>query len=239
MLTINADDWGRSRRETDITRTCHALGTVTSVSAMVYMKDSERAAEIARKEGVDAGLHLNFTEAFTGDAPTRLQEAHSRIARFLRRNKYALLFYNPLLRNAFRYVYSTQADEFQRLYGCPPTRFDGHQHMHLASNMLFDRIIPGGARVRGTFSFQIGEKGVANRSYRACVQWWVARAYATTDYFFALSRCLECKNLDRALKLAATAQVELMTHPIQADEYAHLTSDAFRSLLANTQASRI
>ena len=232
MLTINADDWGRSKAETDLARTCHALGTVTSVSAMVFMQDSERAAEIARTEGVEAGLHLNFTEAFTGTAPARLREAHERIARFLRRNKYALLFYHPLLRNAFRYVYATQADEFQRLHGRPASRFDGHQHMHLCSNMLIDRIIPLGARVRGTFSFQQGEKGALNRAYRAAVQWWVAGRYTAPDYFFALSQCLHGKRLERALKLSRTAQVELMTHPIQAEEYTRLTGEDFHSLLA-------
>jgi len=239
MLIINADDWGRSQVETDIIRTCHALGTVTAVSAMVFMKDSERAAEIALSEGVDAGLHLNFTEAFTSEVPPRLREAQSRIARFLRCNKYALLFYHPLLRSTFRYVYEMQAEEFHRLYGRVPSRFDGHQHMHLCSNMLFDRIIPSGKRVRGTFSFQRGEKGALNRSYRAFVKWRMAGHYAIPDYFFALSQCLRFDRLDRALELARSAHVELMTHPVQKDEYSHLTGEHFRSLLTGARAPHL
>ena len=35
------------------------------VSAMVFMEDSERAASIARADAIDAGLHLNFTTAFS------------------------------------------------------------------------------------------------------------------------------------------------------------------------------
>ena len=235
MLTINADDWGRSREETDCTFACHALGSITSVSAMVFMKDSERAAQIARAEGVDAGLHLNFTEAFTGDAPTRLRETQGRIARFLKRSKYALLFYHPRLRNAFRYVYEAQAEEFQRVYGRPPARFDGHQHMHLCSNMLFDRILPRGLRVRGTFSFERGEKGALNRAYRGFVRWWMAADYVMPDYFFALSQCLRGQGLEKPLKLARTKHVELMTHPAQAEEYARLTSESFRALLGALQ----
>jgi len=231
MLIINADDWGRSKAETDIPLACHALGTITSVSAMVFMKDSERAAEIALREDVDAGLHLNFTEALTGEAPTRLREAQSCIASFLRANKFAHLFYHPLLRNAFRYVHEAQAEEYQRLYGRPPSRFDGHQHMHLCSNMLFDRIIPRGQRVRGTFSFQRGEKGALNRAYRTLVKRWITGQYVTPDHFFALSQCLRWKRLDRVLELARTASVELMTHPVQADEYAHLTGESFRAQL--------
>ena len=42
-------------------------GRVTSVSAMVFMADSERAAELAKENELDVGLHLNFTERFTGN----------------------------------------------------------------------------------------------------------------------------------------------------------------------------
>ena len=66
MLIINADDWGRSIMETDATLRCYKVGRVTSVSAMMFMSDSERAAELARENGVDTGLHLNFSEPFTG-----------------------------------------------------------------------------------------------------------------------------------------------------------------------------
>ena len=231
MLIINADDWGRSRAETEYALTCHALGTVTSVSAMVFMKDSERAAELANKENVDVGLHVNFTDAFTAPAPQRLCECQGRIARFLKRSKYALLFYHPLLRSAFRYVYEAQADEFQRIYGRPPTRIDGHQHMHLCSNMLFGRIIPCGQRVRRTFSFRHGEKGALNLAYRAFVQRWMAGQYATTEFFFALSQCLQGDRLNQVMLLAKSANVELMTHPAQPDEYALLTSESFRAQL--------
>ncbi|MCX6967709.1 MAG: ChbG/HpnK family deacetylase [Verrucomicrobia bacterium] len=231
MLIINADDWGRSKEETDITLVCHALGSVTSVSAMVYMKDSERAAEIALSHRVDTGLHLNFSEAFTSPAPPRLRDAQNRIARFLNGSKYRVLFYHPRLRNAFRYVYEAQAEEFHRIYGRPPSRFDGHQHMHLCSNMLLDQILPQGQRVRGTFTFQQGEKGPLNRAYRALVHWWMDGAYIMPDYFFALSDCLRYNRLERVLALAKIANVELMTHPAEAEEYAHLSSENFRQRL--------
>src|SRR4029077_20103780 len=61
VLIINADDWGRSQETTDRIAECVAHGAVSSVSAMVFMEDSERSAVIARERGIDAGLHLNFT----------------------------------------------------------------------------------------------------------------------------------------------------------------------------------
>ena len=50
MLTVNADDWGRSRAETDAALQCHGKKRITSVSAMVFMEDSERAAAGKGKE---------------------------------------------------------------------------------------------------------------------------------------------------------------------------------------------
>jgi len=45
-LIINADDWGCDRGATDRTLDCIMRGTVSSVSAMVFMADSERSAEV-------------------------------------------------------------------------------------------------------------------------------------------------------------------------------------------------
>src|SRR5580704_8891452 len=61
LLILNADDWGRDRETTERIFDCVRRGTVSSVSAMVFMQDSERAAGIAREANVDAGLHMNFT----------------------------------------------------------------------------------------------------------------------------------------------------------------------------------
>ena len=60
-LVINADDWGRDRDTTDHTLECIRAGSVSSVSAMVFMEDSEGAAARAREQGIgrhvpDAGL---------------------------------------------------------------------------------------------------------------------------------------------------------------------------------------
>src|SRR5579863_5715924 len=61
LLIINADDWGVNREATDRTLDCVLRKTVSSASAMVFMEDSERAAQLALEAGVDTGLHLNLT----------------------------------------------------------------------------------------------------------------------------------------------------------------------------------
>ncbi len=236
MLIVNADDLGRSRAETDVALSLYRQGRITSVSAMVFMEDSHRAASLAKDEGIEAGLHLNFTQGFTGrvqEGP--LRKHHDRIAGFLSSSRYALIFYNPGLRREFLYDYQAQFEEFQRLYGRPPAHFDGHRHMHLCTNMLLNRVIPPGEKVRRNFSFWPGEKNFLNRSYRHAVDLWLARRYRLTDYFFALSQCLDARRLGRVETLAKNAAVELMTHPVKPDEYACLMSEGYLALIARQE----
>src|SRR6185437_6444247 len=90
VLIVNADDWGRDRQTTDRTLDCLRCGAVSSVSAMVFMNDSERAAAIARDNGIDAGLHLNFTSSFSHPGiPSRLAEHQKRLSQYLRRHRWS------------------------------------------------------------------------------------------------------------------------------------------------------
>lgn len=141
MLIINADDWGRSVAETDAALKCCKGGRITSLSAMVFMEDSERAADLAKENELDVGLHLNFTEKFTANqCPRTLSNYHHQIVRFLRGTKYSQLLYNPFLRKEFAYSYEAQADEFARLYSQPPSHIDGHHHMHLLRQHYRDEL---------------------------------------------------------------------------------------------------
>ncbi|MFZ3374623.1 MAG: ChbG/HpnK family deacetylase [Chthoniobacterales bacterium] len=236
MLVINADDFGRNGLATERILVGHAEKRITSTSAMVFMEDSERASLLATASGLDAGLHVNFTESLTGpNVPPWLRWNHERIRRFLRANKYALIIYNPFLRKAFREVFAAQVNEFTRLYGRTPSRFDGHQHMHLCSNMILDRILPTGAKVRRSFSFKAGEKNIFNRYYRALIDRRLAARHRVGDYFFALSQHLPISRLQRVVELAMTHDVELMTHPEVNVEFEGLLSDEFASTISRVQ----
>jgi predicted glycoside hydrolase/deacetylase ChbG (UPF0249 family) len=232
VLTINTDDWGRSVAETDAALRCYQKGRITSVSAMVFMVDSERAAELTKETQLDIGLHLNFSEQFTDKrCPTRLKEHQRRLIRFLTQNKFAQLVYNPFLRKAFADSYHAQAEEFMRLFGSAPSRIDGHHHMHLCANILLSNMIPAGMRMRRNFSFWPGEKNLLNRTYRALVDRWLARRYRLADYFFDLTQCIQEEKLDRLVALAKSSNVELMTHPVVQTEAEYLMSDESSRLL--------
>ncbi len=224
-LIVNADDWGRNRNTTDRTLDCWARGAISSASAMVFMEDSERAAEIARERQIDVGLHLNLTTPFTAAACSRqLVEEQQKIASCLLRHRLAQICFYPALMQSFRCVVEAQVEEFLRIYGAPPRRFDGHHHMHLCTNVLAGRLLPQGAMVRRSFSFEPGEKGLANRLYRRGLDRVIARRHRLTDFFLSLKPLQPESRLDRIFSLARRSIVEIETHPINAEEYRFLVS---------------
>lgn len=231
MLIVNADDLGRSRDETDAVLTCHAQRRVTSTSAMVFMADSERAAQLARARGIPVGLHLNLSERFSADnVEAGLRHKHERLCRFLKSSKYSVVLYHPLLAREFADVVQAQLTEFGRLFGCTPAHVDGHQHMHLATNVLVQRLLPAGTRVRRSFSFAAGQKSLLNRCYRERVDSALARRHPLTDYFFSLGHHLNAQGIARLASLATRDVVELMVHPAWDREFDFMMGEHFTEL---------
>lgn len=230
MLIINADDWGGWQEATNAALPAIRKGRITSVTAMVFTDDAERAATISRDLDIGVGLHLNLDSLpnalHANDAQQR------RVVRFLRASKYAQLVYHPLLRRAFRDVFKRQWDEFVRLYHRPPTHVDGHHHLHLCLNMLLDGIIPRGTKVRRSFTFEASEKGVLNRLFRRAIDARLRRRHRITDGFFSLERCLQRVDLPRVARLANERPVELMTHPENAAEQQFLLGEEFCSVFS-------
>ena len=224
-LIVNADDWGRDAATTQRILECVVPGGVSAVSAMVFMADSARAADLARAQKIDAGLHLNFTTPFSAaNVPSRLVERQAQLTRYLRRHRFAPYVFNPRLTAAFDYVVRAQIDEFTRLYGREPGRLDGHHHMHLCANVLGARLLPAGTSVRRNFCFEPGEKSGWNRGYRTAIDRLLARRHCLTDWFFSLAPLDRAGRVRRICALARHSTVELETHPVEADEYRVLRS---------------
>jgi len=224
LLIMNADDWGREPLTTNRILDCALRGAVSSVSAMVFMADSERAATMARERGIEAGLHLNLTTSFSAPGcPGRLVERQQELARYLLRHRLAQVVFHPGLVRSFEYVVAAQLDEFRRLYGADPDRLDGHHHMHLCANMLLGGLLPPGTLVRRNFSFQAGEKSLWNRLYRRFVDDMLARRHRLVDFFFSLAPLEPPVRLQRIFSLAREFVVEVETHPVQPEEYRLLT----------------
>jgi chitin disaccharide deacetylase len=230
-LIINADDWGRDKFTTDRILECFSARALSSVSAMVFMEDSERAASIAFERGIDIGVHLNLTEAFSGrNVPVHLQQHHLRVAQFLLRHRFSQIVYHPGLATSFEYVTKAQLEEFHRIYGASPRRIDGHHHMHLSENMLSGKLLPVGTLVRKNFSFEAEEKSWANHRYRRFVDGRLRRRHQLVDFLFSLIP-IQTERLERIFSYAQCALVELETHPVNSDEFKFLTSPEISRLL--------
>jgi chitin disaccharide deacetylase len=225
-LIINADDWGRDAETTNRILECVVHGSVSSASAMVFMKDSERGAALAHEHGLDVGLHMNFTTLFSAPGcPARLIDHLQQLSRFLARHRFAQAFFHPGLTRSFKYVVAAQLDEFHRLYNTEPRRIDGHHHMHLCANVLFGELIPVGTLVRRSCSLAPGEKSWMNRSYRRWVDRQLMRRHQLVDFLFSLAPVEPPDRLQGIVSMARHVVVELETHPINPEEYRFLTSD--------------
>ena len=231
MLFVNADDWGRTSQTTKRILTCYRQGRIHTASAMTFMKDSERAADLARQNGLPVGLHLNFIEDFTDNmVPGNLGDKQRLVAAYLKAWKFSQVLFNPFIHNAFDYVFQAQWDEFYRLYGEQPTRLDGHHHMHLCMNMLASGRLPKGLRVRRNFTFEPGEKNPLNRFYRYLVDRWLNSRFLRTDFFSIVP--IDQERLQRLILMSKSSDVELMVHPGIKKEYLYLLSLEWESLIS-------
>ena len=232
MIIITADDYGKTRHATDSILQCFSNKRITSASAMVFMEDSERAASLALETDMEMGLHLNFTLPFSADnIPGKLHEHHNKVVSYLAKHKLAQIVYNPFLTDAFRFVFLSQQEEFARLYGRYPDFYNGHHHMHLCTNLLLSNMIPKGARVRGTFTFDSGEKNLFNRMYRYFLDIFVSRRFISTDCFFSIVPVQNQERLRNIFNRAAGNTVEIEVHPENAEEIEFLLSDQYRHLM--------
>lgn len=238
-IIVNADDWGRDASTTDRSLECVLRGAVSSVSAMVFMRDSERAAGLARLHSVDAGLHLNFTLAYSAQQrPPRLVEHQEKLSRFLKSHRLAPVLYHPGLVNSFEYVVRLQFEEYERLFGAPANRVDGHHHMHLCANVARQELLPRGVIVRRNLSFGPGEKSYINRIYRRRQDRRLARRHRLTDFFFDLQPLEPRERLAGIVDLAARFDVEVETHPIRDEEYRFLVGGELMSSAGDAAVSR-
>ena len=239
LLIVNADDWGHDIETTDRTLECILQGTVSSVSAMVFMSDSERAAGAALANGIDAGLHLNLTTPFSDpEVCPQLLNRQQQLSRYLTSNRFSKTVFHPGLHDSFKRVVAAQFDEFKRLFGKEPTRIDGHHHMHLCANVIFGDLLPGGAVVRRNCTFDRGEKGWCNRLYRRSFDRLLERRFRIVDYVFTLPPIRIPGRLDRIFTLASDSVVELETHPIMLNERSFLQEELLHRLGDTPIASR-
>lgn len=233
---VNADDWGRSREETDLISDLGRLERLSAASAMVFMKDSERAASLASESPFEIGLHLNFSESFTGiSSDSEISQRLERVKKYLTTSKANYLKPALRLRDDFSVLIEKQVEEFVRLYGFYPRKFDGHLHMHLSFNgfLAIRSKLPTGSLVRRHFTFEKGEKSVFNRTYRRFFDRILDKRFFLWDGMYALQDLLRDGQLERLIARKSDSGIELMIHPIFETEIEFLFADVFPEYLSS------
>ena len=215
LLIVNADDLGWNRPTTDATLEAFRAGRITSATALMYMADSERAAELALEVGLPVGLHLNLTDPFDGEAPATVRERQMRAVRHFgapatvwRSRRW---LYDPRARQSTAEAIADQFERFREVFGREPTHFDGHNHVHLCPDVALS--LPPGVKVRTALG--IRGKGMRGRLLRAR-QRLTLRDRLTTRHFFNITAMhpeFVVGGPRALLEKAARSSVEVMAHP--------------------------
>jgi predicted glycoside hydrolase/deacetylase ChbG (UPF0249 family) len=237
LLIVNADDWGYDKEATDAIADTFDCGGLTSTTAMVFMADSDRAAEQSlSRPRLGVGLHLNLVEEFSDPAtPTAVRDRQRRFIEHFRLLRVRRWVYDPRIRHEVNQIVADQFRRFYELYGRAPTHLDGHHHCHLAANVLLSPAVPRGMKVRNALS-DAHRSNPLSDVLRAARDRLLTRRFATTDHFLSVRSVWPPFGgaLSR-LELARTASVEVMVHPSFADEYPELTSEPWRTALAGVR----
>lgn len=233
LLIINADDWGGFRQGTDAIEQCFRAGAISSTTAMVYMADSRRAADLARENQRPTGLHLNFTQPFdAADVPSAARERQRRLCSHFANLGLRRWWYSPdprvhtLVADGLR----DQIDQYVECYGAQPTHLDSHHHVHVCLDVLFSGSFKH-RRVRQTMSPSLSDRGVVRDTpssvLRRAKHQLLARRFVTTDFFWRAGEPGDgfgAVPIAQAVAVAQEYTVELMVHPSFEDDLKLLCS---------------
>lgn len=230
MLVVTADDFGAMPSATDPILAAFEAGGITRTSAMVFMRDTDRAAKLARGAGLPVGLHLNLTLAYSGDAiPPRARARQlSFIDRFGKdgwRTGAATL--DAKERWVLGSVVRDQLDAFLEAFDAEPSHLDGHHHVHVHEPLL--DLLPPDYPVRPVLTVP---SRAGQRQER--------RTREINKRFGGPAVALDIRNVHpdlggeglEVLEIARSTDLELMTHPQNADELAVLRSAPWRETIA-------
>jgi predicted glycoside hydrolase/deacetylase ChbG (UPF0249 family) len=227
VLIVNADDFGASTGATDPVIELQALGVVTSASALVRMRDSARAATLAREHELPVGLHLNLTLPFDGpDGSSAARERQRRLTEVFGAESWRTQLrvgpYSDPLADAIE----DQLECFREAFG-EPTHLDGHHHVHVHPAVL--EHLPRELPIRPILS--IPSRADAKPSAR---ERDLRRQFACPELCFAFEHVHPSLGGDglQALDRAGRGALEVMVHPQQERERAALLSVEWRSALS-------
>jgi len=204
-----------------------------STSAMTFMADSERAADLARETQIPVGLHLNLDEKFTGPAiPSTLREHHQKIAAYLNARKWNQILYNPFLRNAFRLWFFRPSG--MNLSGFITKNHSGWMGIVTCIYVwicCYQERFRTGLKIRRNFTFYRGEKNPIIAFIGAWLIGGCNQLFMHRFLFFSM-KPIDLAKLQRLVILSKTSDVDqLWCIPDGENEYLFLLSTEWGNLI--------
>lgn len=221
LLIVNADDFGFSRRVTESALQAFRAGAISSATAMVWMRDSGRAASTASELGLPLGLHLNLTAEFTSTSvPAAARSRQRKLVEHLGRRGEG-----GVGRNAGRVVGDAVRDQLERLaetYG-EPTHVDGHHHVHLKPEVM--KQIPDRFPIRPPLSVLDGGSAVSRQPVpgRRSPRWALSLEQIRLDLGAEGAGVLTRADHDA---------IEVMTHPAENGQLRILLGHRWQEMIA-------
>jgi predicted glycoside hydrolase/deacetylase ChbG (UPF0249 family) len=227
VLIVNADDFGASPSTSDPIVDLFDEGVISSASAMVRMRDSARAASLARERAIPTGLHLNLTLPFDEAAvPGDVRERQLRVTEVLGSESWREDRGQTPPRRLLQDVISDQLECFRASFG-EPSHLDGHHHIHIHPAVL--ECLPRELPIRPILSVPSQAEARPSRRERG-----LHRRFRSPELCFAFEHVHPSVGgigLD-ALEPARGRTLEIMTHPQRKPERAALMSAEWRTALS-------
>jgi predicted glycoside hydrolase/deacetylase ChbG (UPF0249 family) len=227
VLIVNADDFGASASTSDPIVDLFEQGVISSASAMVRMRDSARAASLARERAMPTGLHLNLTLPFDElSVPGEVRDRQIRLTEVLGPESWREDRGETPPGRLLGDVIADQLECFRASFG-EPSHLDGHHHIHIHPAVL--EHLPRELPIRPILSVPSRAGARPGRRERR-----LRRRFRSPDLCFAFEHVhasLGGAGLD-ALQPARQRTLEIMTHPQRKPERAALMSAEWREALS-------
>jgi chitin disaccharide deacetylase len=227
MLIVNADDFGASPRTSDPIIGLFCERIISSASAMVRMRDSARAASLARERSIPVGLHLNLTLPFDDTAvPAATRERQRRLTEILGAESWREDGREKPGSRLLEDVISDQLERFRASFG-EPTHLDGHHHVHVHPAVL--EHLPDDLPIRPILSAPARADARAGARERR-----LRKRFRCPDLCFAFEHVHPSVggNGLQALEHARRRTLEIMVHPQREPERTALMSADWRAALS-------
>lgn len=208
VLIVNADDFGLSKGQNyGIVDACKN-GLVTSTTALVNGAAIDHAAQLSRcLPELAVGMHFVLTLGMPLSAMPGLTR-EGKLGKWI----WEMAEKDALPLEEIARELDCQYHRFVDLFGCEPTHFDSHHHVHMIPQIF--PIVAEFAKAKGV-AMRIDRSleqlhGLDNQGVRS------SAGFASEFYGDAISEALFLQTLDRSAQ-AGESSLEVMCHPAFVD----------------------